>query len=265
MRKHQRGQIIVFLLVLIAILVTVLLSISTRTLQQLKTSSTQERSSRAFTAAEAAVEAALKQDLDDIIAAGGTGSIGGLGSGIESAEYSVAEVDDFIVDLDQDDVAQIDLSDWTTFGGYDGTITVCWEEEGSGDDPSLELTFFEDDAGSVSLVRYAYNAVGASRDNGFDAADSPVGGGGCDGYENEKLVDPDLTNDANATYLRIKTWYALTNLKVLGVAPQVYNVEGEAEALGGEQRKVRTQVYPAKWPPVFDFVIFDGSGDALKK
>lgn len=265
MNKRQHGQVIVFLLVLVSILVTILLSISTRTLQQLKTSSTQERSSRAFTAAEAAVEAALRQDLDEIIAAGGTGTLEGLGSGIKSAEYSVAEVEDFIVDLDQDDVAQIDLSDWTTFGAYDGTITVCWEEEGSGDDPSLELTFFENDAGSVSLERYAYNAVGTSRDNGFDLADSPVGGGECDGYENEKAIDPDLTNDLNATYLRIKTWYAPTTLKVLGVAPQVYDVEGEAESVGGEQRKVRTQVYPAKWPPVFDFVIFDGSGDALKK
>lgn len=265
MKNRQQGQVVVFLLLLTVILVTVLLSISARSLQQLRMSSSLEHKSRSFSAAEAAIEDALRQDLATLALQEGPQPISLGDPVIQEATYTVEQLPDYTTSLGRDEVAQVSLSGWTP-----GAVTVCWEREGAGNDPSLELTFYEQDpiTGAVNVARDAVNAV-PDRDNGFDntGAVEPSPTGPCAGYENELTIDPTpaLIDPANAIYLRIKTWYAPSDLKVIGVPPQVYNVEGKAETVSGETSQVKTQVYPASWPPIFDFVLFDGSGNPLKK
>jgi type II secretory pathway pseudopilin PulG len=271
MKDRQRGQIIVFLLLLVVILVTILLSLSSRTLQEFKSSSSQERSARAFTAAEAAIEEALRQDLDALIGAGGSGEVNFDGV---TATYTAERLDDYVVDLDRDDIAHVDLADWPGCGACTNPITVCWEEAGVGSDAALELTFYEQDAGgTVNLVRYAVNA-GTDYGNGFVNPDDPEDRGlinksspsaSCSGYDNEVEVTPALNEATDAIYLRLKAWYAPTKIRVLGVPPQVAQYTGEGVAADTEVRRVRAQVYPASWPPIFDYVLFDGSGNPLSK
>ncbi len=273
MNRNQKGQTIVFLLIVLVVLITVLLSLVSRSLQQKRSTIRSEQSSRAFTVAESVVEKALSQDLDQKIAdAGGGPYTFSLDVGGVTGQGEVIKLNDFLVVVDQDDVVQIDLQDaegdpWPEpeCENCADPIFVCWNQ-----DASLQLNFYGENtsSGEVGVHRFAVNPVTAlSRSNGF--AGASAGSGVCDGYVNMyQVTESEIGFGAaseEARYLRIKTWYDNADLKVANVPPQVFNIEGEAIAQTGEQRTVSADVLPAKWPPVFDFVLFDGSGNPLQK
>lgn len=267
--QHQAGQIIIILLLIMVIGLTIGLSITSRTLQQLKMTTVTTQSSRAFTAAEAAIEEALRQDLAALAGKGEQpGSLGDV-----NFTYKV-ETPANEAAVNKDDVLQLDLEGW---GG--AALTICWrDDDAEPERPSLEIIILKESNGDYSLVRYAVNPVDRP-ENGFlnpqtgvferDLENRQTVSGDCGTFENHVIIDED--NDvgfdtfSDAKTLRIRPFYSNAYLKVVGPPLQIYTVEGTGTAPGDVTRKVKVSKTPARLPPIFDYVIFDGSGNALKK
>lgn len=278
--RNQSGQIVVLLLLIMLVGLTIGLSVTTRTLQQMKVATVSEQSSRAYTAAEAAIEEALRQEL----AGGMTGSVG-LGPSISEAKYEVEETAEFSLTVQRDEIAQVNLHDFTG-----SAIDVYWVSESDPNEnineppgrASLELTFIKKDGEDYSVIRFAVNADARSASNGFtDPGGSDTSGGvdlvstdtgGCSfdpdgrGYCNKVAV----TGLSDIEILRVKPFYNRATILVESSPPgllssQLFTISGEATARGDVTRKVEVTKAPPALPPIFDYVIFDGSGNALRK
>lgn len=125
-KSSQSGQVLLILVLVATVLVTVALSVSRVTTEEQKVSKLEEDSKRAFAAAEAGLEAALKQgDINDL-------STLGLGGGITgSAKLSANPATTFNSPLvKKDDMLTFYLSDYDpvaetiTGGPYSGSMTV---------------------------------------------------------------------------------------------------------------------------------------------
>lgn len=276
--SNQSGQIVVILLLIMLVGVTIGLSITTRTLQQMKVATVSEQSSRAYTAAEAAIEDALRQELYG----GMTGSVS-LGPSIDEARYEVEETPEFSLTVQKDEVAQVNLQDFTG-----SAIDIYWvsesdPNENTSESPgraSLELTFIKNDGGDYSVIRFAVNADARSASNGFtDPGGSDISGGvnlsrsdraNCglpsSGYCNKAAI----TGLSDIEILRVKPFYNRATILVESSPPgllssQLFTISGEATTRSDVTRKVEVTKAPPALPPIFDYVIFDGSGNALKK
>lgn len=123
MRKYEKGQALLIVVLVMTIALTIGLSIATRTITDIRTTTEQESSQRAFTAAEAGIEKALLE------------SSGSTGAFDNNASYQTTVTDIIGVDLLlnngnqilKDDTADVWLS---TYPGYTspwtGTLTVYW-------------------------------------------------------------------------------------------------------------------------------------------
>ena len=277
----QSGQIVVILLLIMLVGLTLGLSITTRTLQQMKVTTVTEQSTRAYTAAEAAIEEALRQELAEgeyFLPAGA------LGPAITEAKYTVEESPTFSLTVQKDEVAQVNLQSEEAL--FSGEIAVYWvlksdPEENTNDPPgraSLELAFIKNTAGDYSVIRFAVN--GDPRSNGFTnpgpntldtsgevtltRPDSANCGSPSSGYCNKAVI----TGLSNIEILRIKPFYNKATILVdspAGLPPQIFTIAGEATTVADVTRRVEVKKAPPALPPIFDYVIFDGSGNALKK
>ncbi len=68
--NQSHGQTLVIMMLILVVVLTIGLSAVGRTITNVKETSTQERSTRAFSAAEAGVESTLRQDLSALLGAG---------------------------------------------------------------------------------------------------------------------------------------------------------------------------------------------------
>ena len=274
--SKQSGQVIILLLVILLVGLTLALSITSRTLQQMKVTTVSEHSSRAFTAAEAAIEEALRQDLEEKAGAGWQElSSGSLGGKIEEAKYEVEKASEFSLTVQKDDVVQVDLEN------FSGNLDVYWvkksdpEENQDDSRASLELIFIKEVGGDYSVIRFAVNSE--IRDNGFTnpgETDTNAGvtlantdNGNCSsdldgkGYCNKVTI----SGLSGIQVLRIKPFYNKATILVTNVPPQIYTIKGEATTVADVTRRVEVKKAPPALPPIFDYVIFDGSGNALRK
>jgi len=276
---YQSGQIVVLLLLIMLVGLTLGLSITTRTVQQMKVATVSEQSSRAYTAAEAAIEEALRQELK---AGEYALPAGALGPSISEAKYTVEESPEFSLTVQKDEVAQVNLK-----GSGVGQVGVFWVKESdptenTNDEPgraSLELTFIKNTGGDYSVIRFAVNSDARNAENGFTDPGGPedTSGGATlrqrtdsancgspsptPGYCNRAVV----SGLSDIEVLRIKPFYNKATIWVDGVPPQVFTVFGEATTVAEVTRKVEVKKAPPALPPIFDYVLFDGSGNALKK
>lgn len=261
MRESGQALLIVVLTMIVAL--TVGLSVVSRTITTIKTSTAEDESSRAFAAAEAGIEEALKSGV----------SIGSnlspqtlpnnakyfstiTASGV-STEYVVPSP------ILKDDVIQIWLSNYPDFSGkYSGTLTLHWGDPGGScnDVPALEVIIFSGaDITNPSLTRYALDPC--SRGNNFTLAS---GGGGTVGgvsFRNSYTL-PAITNGIIA---RIVSRYKTAKIAAVGTTPlpsQGQEVTSTGIVSSGEQeivRKVRVFRSFPSLPGLFDWALFSGT------
>lgn len=265
-KKHQRGQIVVFILLIALLALTVGLSVATRTLQDLKETAVSDQSSRAFAAAEAGIEEALRQDLSNLITAGGTGNLTSQFSGFNDVSYQVSASGGggggFVSKgkVAKNDVFQVNLEN-ADGSLYSGDLNVYWKASGE-NDASLVLAFVTQTGATYGISKYAYNSI--NRSNGFTA-------GTCSGAYTLNINAKSYTFDCgitvpvnNSKILRMKPFYEDTTIAVVpggsGSLPsQTYTIRSEAETDGGVKRVIEvTKSIPAL-PPIFDYVLFSGS------
>jgi len=189
--KRERGQAILLVLLSMAVIVTVVLSIVSRSITDIKVTSTEEDSLRAFSAAEAGVEQVLITGTSDYnVVVGDAKAVAektdfakGLAEFVLPEEYNAGESATvwFVShDANGNIVDRCDTANpcyKTDNASRPLPIKICWGKEGTGADiattPALEASVFyttTDGYGSVKVARITADPYDSRRlnDNKFD-------------------------------------------------------------------------------------------------
>jgi Tfp pilus assembly protein PilX len=253
--RNQSGQVGVAILLTMTVLLTMGLSVASRSTEDLFLSEQQSESARVFNAAEAGIEDALSSSFDF---EGNTseGTIATISD--TSVDYSVTKQNVLETRLFEGVSVKVDVDDSGVGTGLtsDNNIIIEWSKETDcvGQDPaSLIVSVFYDDAGTTRARYYAYGAC--SRSDGFTLASDSAG----NYYKDFTL--PLLTGDL---FVRIKTVYNDTHIRVAGdgwtLPVQAYNIRSEAKNdLGNETRAVEVNKTLDAAPAIMDYALFSGT------
>ena len=258
-KAGQKGQVLLVILLVMVVGLTIGLSLSTRSVTDIKISTQLEESSRAFAAAEAGIEAALKGEaapatpipIGNAAYIFSTAPTGGTDQPLALGKIGIA--DTYTVWLAaHTDTGEIDLTD--AYGG--NSIDVCWQKVEGTIEPAMEISIIYQQGANYQIWRGAYDP--SSRSNNFDGTDTIDCGGG---FTYGKTVSlPGGTPIA----LRLRPFYAEASI---GIAPQGGNnlpSQGltitSTGTAGETTRKVEViESYPSL-PAIFDYVLFSGGG-----
>lgn len=270
--RNSPGQILILVLLIVVVSLAVGLSVASRNITNLRTSTQTEQSQRAFTAAEGGVEDVLSRLNTEIVGqipVGGqytdTVDVGGI-----NADIKVGAANTYEQVVEEGTVAQIDLR------GYVGTnrpVRVDWillsdKTENDADDPpafnmaSIEASLIFDTGGVFSQQREAYSAETIPEQTGA--------WGGC-GFASDSRFRCGHTftipAGQSANMLRIRPFWRKTTIRVSGDADfpvQTFDVSSTASTELGITRRVQvTRTALPQLPASFDYVLFS-EGDITK-
>jgi len=257
----KKGQAALIVLLVVAVALGFGLSIISQTTTDIRISQQEQEAARAFNAAEAGIEEALKE-----IKVGPTVEID---VGDVKVEYTVIGENSLVGVFKENEAAQVVL------GGVDSTLTIEWVDKNSElENPggctggvkaeseqtaaSLLISVISVVGGSNQIRREGWNACELEADNGMtDVRDSGSG---------TFLRSYDLAINANDSLVRIRPVYNQTSLRVTGspaLPVQSYVIDSKAQALTLESKAIEvTRTEPAT-PAIFDYVLFSGT-DIIK-
>jgi len=244
------GQIGLIVLLTMTVLMTVGLSVATRSSQDLINTQRGEESNRVFNAAEAGIEAALSADY----AFEGDSTSGDISGFTDiTGDYTIAKQNTFETRLFEGVSVELDVT-----GVVDGQgLTIDWSREdncGTDNPASLVATIFFDDAGTT---RARYMAIGAcDRGDNFTLATT-----GNYGNYRRTYALPLQTDDE---FVRIRAVYNDTHIKISGngwtTPTQLYQIRAEAQNdSSNENRAVSVGRTLPTAPSVFDFALYSGT------
>lgn len=263
----EKGQAILGLILIMVIALGIGLSVVQKSLVDISTSSKVEESSRAFSAAEAGIEKALRGDRSqvDFVENNSRATITDTGllpaipaSGpqgpLEYPPLSKEEVAHFwLADPEEN------LPNCTTVCYAQSTLDIYWGNSSS-DKASLEVTLVYYDGGYKSKKWYFYNGFESSRPQGFEQIACST--------RCEKRLDFGLLSSARPILLRARLLYNSTSqpIAIQGVGG---NIPPQAKLIksigisGETQRAVQVFQIEKVVPPYFDYAIFS-AGDISK-
>lgn len=295
-RSRQSGQALLIILLVMAVVLTIALSVASRSVTDITISQKEEEASRAFSAAEAGVEQALlaRTDATGNLPAGGTfnAQVTGLAQGGKTFVIPVllnaGETVPVWFVAHEDDGSLTCTEEKPCFTG--STVRVCWGEDGTSPStsftPALELSvLYTENPGDYSKARIARGAYDPNTvrrsDNSFSSQDGSCSLEGTN-YAFSKTVNlnSDLGIPASATtrenglqQARLRLLYNTDRAHPVafsvdfsgnGLLPgQGTKIESTGEA-GEATRKIEVYQLFSDLPPVFDFGIFSGSGGLSK-
>lgn len=246
-KMYRHGQVGLMLLVVMGIVISLVLSVASRSLSDISLSRQERENSSTFSLAESGVEQALSSLAE------GSYEISDVSTGQITGNYTIARTNSFDMYVKEGETAQIDLSgspsnisvSWVKTGENPGTCT-----EGSGTAPAaIEVVLIN---AANQATRSYYNASGCNLTgvNGFANASAGTGGFG----SAQAIV-------AGANVLmRIKPIYNGTTVNVTGtnLTSQLYLIQSEAS--GGDARtdiEVKRTLDAAG--SIFDYALFSGT------
>lgn len=293
----QSGQALLLVLLSMAVVLTVVLSILSRSITDVSVSTKEEEALRAFSAAEAGVEEALIS--------------GNIGSIIANSEYSdnasfstsiaVANTNDYEFGNPIGIFSGESITFWFVAHDDDGDlicsaerpcftgnqIKICWGKEGTAGNtdttPAIEASvYYLNTPGSIGTARIARAAIDPNEtrraSNGFSAPDS----GTCDlstgeRYAFQKTFDLSTMNIGSGVYstqnglqfIKIKMLYNTTETHTAGISTN-YSGNGTLPSQGvkitstgisgASNRKIDVFQGYGELPSVFDSAIFSLGG-----
>lgn len=275
--KKDSGQALLVILLVMAVGLTIGLSIISRSVVDLRISEQEEESARAFSAAEAGIEEALIMNLS--AGESHTNSVGGIDFVVTAENEGLSSGFDFGgSQFEEGDVRTVWLvghdengNPSSSAGSYNGdSITVCWGSEDTAEESALEVSLVYSEAGTFKIARGAYDAnFPRTITNNFDRADD-TDGGNCGDFafgEDISLAD-DFNMLATATpyALRLKLLYngEPEPLAVSSGGGGDFPSQGscyQSTASSGEgdnritRRVQQCQFHPAP-PGILDYVLF---------
>ena len=246
----QSGQVAVIVLLIMVVLLTIGLSLATRTTQELFLSDQQAESSRVFNAAESGIEKALS----DVQVGTGNLSVDNV-----DVAYSVQGSSVLETRVTEGMSVHLDLT------GYTGDVTFEWAGEGScGSRASLIAVIYYDDAGEIKSKSVPFGPACDSRLDNF--ADGLLLGGS-PYYHRYTLSTtyPDTQVNhipANTLFMRVKPVYADTDLLISGgisFPTQHHTISSTATYTGGnEERSIEVSRTLPAGPSYMDYALYSG-------
>lgn len=281
--KSSTGQALVLVLLSLAVVLTLVLYILSRSVTDIAVSSRSEEAVRAFSAAEAGVEKALivgaSLPSTEIGNANYSANISGIGEGTQSFNYPISLFSGDTATLwfaDHDDNGNISCGVGTAcFTG--NTVRVCWGKVGTYPDPSkvpaIEISVFYDTGGAYRIARDAIDPVSASRtpSNSFNPSD---GVGTCTidpvTYQFQKTFDlSSLGVSGQLQFARIRMLYNTDTAHDVGfdvnfpgnslLTSQGLLISSSGNAGESNRRLEVFQGWPEA-PSVFDYAIYSSTG-----
>lgn len=241
----QSGQVAVVVLLIMVVLLTIGLSIATRTTQEIFLSQQEAESSRVFNAAETGVEDALSQDFESL-----SGSYADTVTTVDdvTVNYTISPSSTLETRITEGLSAMVNLEQ-----AVSGDLTVLWARESACN--SRASLIFSVYYLSGGVVRVRHVAAGPNcRSDGFQVASNI----NIDGYTLRYAL-PVTTNDL---FVRIKAVYNDTHFRVTGtnLPDQFYQVRSEASNdLGDEQRTIQVTRTLSVAPSIMDYAVYSGS------
>jgi hypothetical protein len=301
LKNNETGQILIVFLLVLVVGMAIALSIASRTIVDIRQTTTSDQSNKAYFAAEAGVEAALKQLQSGYLA---TVNLDFSSTSNATTQATISTLDPLggiyqIPDqLLQDDVAQVALiTDFSNSsrdpssvlaGDFSNTngLNIYWQD--STVSAAIEVTVVGTNGTTWSVAKYAFDKDN-SRGNNFCSSGVQVNNTLTSEIEtvtyNFRAQIPNFSSNSspNCTsatdsltvkpvLARIRTLYNTTPIKVAvqGVGatlPTQGNVivsTGKTDS--GVTRQLKVYRSFPSLPPIFDYVLFNGSStNSLKK
>lgn len=264
------GQVVLMLVLITIVGLTIALSLISRTVTDIRISSQIEQSGRAFSAAEAGVESALKG-----AAVGPTGTVSLSNA---SASYAVTQLggnaNNLIFPVTAPGIAQ---TVWLIDHNSDGTINesgssyaaastfdICWGTDPN-TTPAIILSLFYKRGTTYKVVRGAYDQNAAARGNNFAAVES----GGSDycgsNYRFRKIITPtsvsdfELLGSDKLLFLQVQSVYENTTMALKPSASlpnqgKIITSTGQTDT--GVIRKIQVIQGYNVLPPFLNFGLF---------
>lgn len=281
-RRKQKGEIILIILLVMAVGLTIGLSVAGRSLTDVRLSNQIEESGRAFSAAEAGIEEALKAGITSTTATyqGSTtnatykvalSSLGGTASQF-SFPNTILEGDTQTIWLVPNLDTGPDLSAGNQYAA--NTITICWSKiSETATIPALEISlFYQAVDGSDKVTRIAYDSEVSRSGNGFD--NTVTTPGTCTDQSSTynyqvnldftTMPDPSPVSGNILIALRLRPVYADAKIAVIpetGITlpEQGKNISSTGQTDSGVTRKWNVvQTYAAS-QDIFDYAIWSKS------
>jgi len=264
-KESNRGQIALIILLFMAVILTIGISVATRTTEDVSVSRKEEETTRVFNAAEAGIESALglATPLPDLPY---------IGDVYNPAPYTFSVPDSLTYDyqIEKDDILEVIVPQGNTIdvnvSGVSGTdgLWIDWGEPTAGCSAGGIVVAIYNAAGPT-VRRWGFIGAGCvSGDNFIDTFVIAPPGSAWRLALGFGLVPGFTSNDV---LLRIRATYADMPIRitprggwVASFPPQQYNIESEGtKALTGETRAILTTRTNPFIPSIFDYVVFSGS------
>lgn len=246
--SSQRGQVGVVVLLIMVVLLTVGLSLASRSTQELFLTQQNVDSTRVFNAAEAGIDQALSTSFT-FEGEQATGAIDNFNNSDIDVDYQITKMYQLETRLFEMVSVEVDVT-----GNNGSGLVIEWsrlDDCATEDVASLLASVYYDDAGTTRVRHYPLQ--GCSRGDNFLAASNV----NADGYRRQY----DLPLTADDLFVRIKPLYNDTHIRVTGdgwqLPVQYYNVRSEARNnAGNETRIVEVNRTLDAAPSVFDYAVF---------
>ena|SRR3990167_8732404 len=253
--KKRRGQVLVLVLLVVVVALAVGLSVASRNLTNLRTTTQTEQSQRAFNAAEGGIENTLS-----VLNAGGTPPTN-VPVGNLTANVVVQTSHEYTSTIEEGNVGQVDLAGPPVATGI---LKIQWARTGDSlesDKPaSIEVTQVYGSSPNYNQRRDAYSGgifPGERDEVGFT-------GGSCI-FPGDFKCEVTISLQSSPILLRIRPFWNKTTVKVTSeggnLPEQQYEITSSATTELGLTRKIQvTKTAMPQLPAVFDYVLYSEGG-----
>ncbi len=248
--SSESGQIGVVILLIMVVILTIGLSVATRTTQETFLTTQTAESARVFNAAEAGAEAALSMDFASLTDQITNGSVTTIPD--TTVNYQVQQHQTLETKIFEGVPVAVDV---TNVSGGQG-IVIQWSKQDCANNPAAFLaTIYSEQAG---VTKTRYRAIGnCNRGDNFEQATSLAA---TEPYRFEFT----LTLQVDDLYVRLLPLYNDTDLRVSATGgwslpTQFYTIRSEARNdLGNETRIIEVNRTLPTAPAILDFALFSG-------
>lgn len=253
----NKGQALLLILLVVAVVLGLGLSIISQSTTDIRISQQEQDAARAFNAAEAGIEDALKQITTVALGAPQSLSVGNI-----PVEYTVTGRDFLEAQFEENESAQVVLDgnlntltlEWVDKNSSQENPGDCGEPSAASGQTAASLLISVVDS-NYQVRRYGLNACSLSASNNL----TDVATVGTDQY----LRSYDLDITAADQLVRIRPLYNLTSLRVTALNPlptQAYLINSSAQVETQESKAIEVTRLEPGTPSIFDYVLFSGGG-----
>lgn len=249
--NNQSGQVAIVILLIMVVLLTVGLSLASRTTQDLFLSQQESESARVFNAAEVGVEDALSQDFDAI---SGTVELNPTTVSDVTTSTTIQPNSSLETQIVEGAAVHVNLQ------GYGGsTFTIDWAKETScGSAASLLVSIYYLDGTTTEVIHDAI-APGNCRTDEFAISNASPSDGAY--YRTVAISLPGGTT--TPLFARVRSVYNDTAIRItggVGFPTQFFIIRSEANTdIGEESRTVEVGRTLSGAPSFMDYALYSGA------